>query len=465
MVGRGWWTVAGLGLALAACQSRSSPDAGVTSGSAPTTPDAASAAEAAPTTPTEPQVHVQHAGEGAQATGGLEAIRARGTLRVLVQRSEEGFLPRTGTPALADVELAEAFAATLGVEPIFVVVEAHSELIPALVRGEGDLIAAQLSVTPARAEQIAFGRSTFGVSEILVGRKGAEGLPTSIPELAGHTVHVRQSSAYAETLERIKAEHKLTDLTIAYVPETEDAEDIVFSVTNGERELTVVDSHILTAIESYNPRFVRLMTLQDKREIAWAVRKENPELRAAVDNFFLERALTSHRAEIFTGDLDGIRARKTLRVLTRNNAITYFLYRGRQYGFDFELAELLAKELGVRLEMVVPPSREDLLPWLLEGKGDLVAASLTVTEGRQGKVAFSRPYLYVNEVLVKKRGTPGPAAPAELAGKTVHVRRSSSYYETLQSLKASGIDVKIEAADEGKETEELIQLVADGTIE
>jgi membrane-bound lytic murein transglycosylase F len=461
-----WGITAGLAL-LGGC--RAPPAAapadagGVGTATAAATSTVAAAPAAAPSAAPGPEV--AHAGAAGRELGDLGRIRARGTLRVLVQRHEGAFLPRTGTPALEDVEQAERFAETLGVRPVFVVVEAHSELIPALLRGDGDLIAAQLSVTPARAAQIAFGRSTFGVSEILVGRKGAPDLPRSLEALKGRTVHVRRSSAYAETLERLKAEQHLDGLIIADAPETEDAEDLVFSVTTGERALTVVDSHILTAIESYNPRFERLLTLQDKREIAWAVRKESPELRAAMDDFFLQRALTSHRAAVFTGDLDGIRERKVLRVLTRNNPITYFLYRGRQYGFDYELAELLARSLGVRLEVVVPPSREALIPWLLEGKGDVVAAGLTVTEGRQGKVAFSRPYLYVNEVLVRRAGAAGPKSPAELAGRVVHVRRSSSYYETLQALQASGVAVRIEAADEGKETEELIQLVAAGTIE
>lgn len=398
-------------------------------------------------------------------TEGLAEIKARGTLRILVQSTKEAFLPRTGTPALRDVQLAEAFAAFLEVKPVFVVIENYSGLIGALNEGRGDIIAAQLSVTKARRGKVDFSRSTFGVKEVLVGRKGQEGLPKSVAELAGHTVHVRKSSAYAETLEALKVQEKLDTLTIAYVPETEDAERIVFSVTNKERELTVVDSHILSAVETYNPDIVRLFAVEDEREIAWAVRKSNPQLRTAVDNFILQKALTSHRNEAFKGDLKGILKNKTLRVLTRNNPVTYFLYRGRQFGFEYELAALMAKKLGVRLEMVVPPSREDLVPWLLAGKGDVIAAGLTVTETRSEKMAFSSPYLFANEVVVHKAGTPGLKTLEELAGKKIHVRPSSSYYETLQGLKKRGIAVVIVDALEGDETETLIRKVAAGEID
>lgn len=419
-------------------------------------PDAARFSQSNEAPDDEPELH---------DVGGLEAIKARGHLRVLVQSDGEAFLPRVGTPALRDAESAEAFADSIGVKADFVLVESYDDLIPALIEGRGDLIAAQLTVTRARREQIDFSRSTFGVAEVVVGRRGAKDLPRSIEALAGHTVHVRQSSSYAETLLALKKEHGLDTLKIEYVPETEDAEEIVFSVTNGERELTVVDNHILTAIESYNPRFERLFSIEDKREIAWAVRKSNPKLRTAVDNFLLERALTSHKNSLFTGDLDEIKKQKTLRVLTRNNPITYFLYRGRQFGFEFELAEMMADSMGLRLEMVVPPSRADLVPWLLEGRGDVIAAGMTVTAERESKVAFSRPYRFVREVLVQKKGQPGPATLAELAGKTVHVRASSSYHETLKGLQAQGIAVKIVAADEAQETEELIRQVAAGEIE
>lgn len=413
----------------------------------------------------EPEHAVEKAGDAVLETGGLDAIKKRGTLRVLVQRSEESFLPRTGTPALRDVEMAGEFADSLGVEPVFVVVESYDELIPALLEGRGDLIAAQLTVTNARREKIAFSNSTFGTTEILVGKKGAEGLPKTVEDLAGKTVHVRESSSYVESLNALKKAKNLDTLEIAFVPEHEDAEDIVFSVTNGERDLTVVDAHILTAIETYNPRFVRLFPIADKREIAWAVRKSNPDLRSAVDNFLLQNALTSHRERLFTGDLEGIKERKVLRVLTRNNPITYFLYRGRQFGFDYQLAEYIADDLGVRLEIVVPPSRDQLVPWLLEGRGDVIAALLTKTEQREDKLAFSRPYMFVDEVLVQKKGEPKLEGVEGLAGKKVHVRKSSSYAETLAALKKKGVDFEIVFTDEQEETEALIRAVADGDIE
>ena len=75
-------------------------------------------------------------------------------------------------------------------------------------------------------------------------------------------------------------------------------------------------------------------------------------------------------------------------------------------GFDFELAKLIAEDLDVRLAMVVSPSRDQLIPWLLEGRGDIIAASFTITETRGAHVAFSQPYLFVDEMVVSRAGDP-----------------------------------------------------------
>ena len=81
-----------------------------------------------------------------------------------------------------------------------------------------------------------------------------------------------------------------------------------------------------------------------------------------------------------------------------NDPVSYFAYRGQLLGFDYELAKLLAARLRVRLEIVVPPERALLVPWLLEGRGDLVAA--TMHPSSDPNVANSLPYLFTDQVQV-----------------------------------------------------------------
>ncbi|OOL14773.1 lytic transglycosylase F, partial [Klebsiella aerogenes] len=74
---------------------------------------------------------------------------------------------------------------------------------------------------------------------------------------------------------------------------------------------------------------------------------------------------------------------------------------------------------------------------LNEGKGDIAAANLTITSSRQEQVAFTTPlYSDVKELLVSGPSSSDVKNLEQLSGKTVFVRRSSSYYESLQTLNA-----------------------------
>lgn len=389
----------------------------------------------------------------------LQGIRSRGSLRFLIRGLPgQKFLPRSGGAVADDAEQAEAFARRLGAEAVFVSVERYDELIPALLDGKGDVIATGLSVTDARIKKVVFARSVRGASEVLVGRRGMEDPPKSLEDLAGREVHVRASSSYAETLKSLEIE----GLRWVAVPEALDTAEIVADVAAGDRPLTVADAPIVEAVRAYAPDAMALFPLREGRKLAWAVRPDDPELRAAIERFQTERALTGELDAQFLGDLEGISERGVLRVLTRNNPVTYFLHRGRPRGFEYELMQLFADDLDVRLLMVVAPDREALVPWLLEGRGDIIAASLTATRERKEKVSFSTPYLFVDEVVVQPEEGDPIASVGELAGREVHARRSSAYWGSLETLMGKGIELTAVAAPETRETESLIGDVASG---
>jgi membrane-bound lytic murein transglycosylase F len=171
--------------------------------------------------------------------------------------------------------------------------------------------------------------------------------------------------------------------------------------------------------------------------------------------------LTRRREEVHTGDLAEIRRKRVLRILTRNSAATYFLWRGKLMGFDYELARFLADSLDLRLDVVVPQRGEDLLTMLVEGHGDLIAASLTPSDAhRQKGVEFTRPYNYVSQVVVAPAGEDNLGSVEDLADRTVYVRHSSPYWSTLTKVRDTGIPIILQAAPEHLETEELVALVA-----
>ena len=167
--------------------------------------------------------------------------------------------------------------------------------------------------------------------------------------------------------------------------------------------------------------------------------------------------------------LEEIQKSGYIRVLTRNNDTSFFIYRGHRMGFDYELGKKLAQKLGIRVDMVVTDRWNDMVPLLLKGEGDVIAAEVTVTEERRKQVLFAQPWGRTREVVVYKDGATPIRAAEDLAGKEVHVRRSSSYFESLaalsQRLEAQGRPpVRIQIVPEDWETDTVLTAVSKGEI-
>jgi membrane-bound lytic murein transglycosylase MltF len=180
----------------------------------------------------------------------------------------------------------------------------------------------------------------------------------------------------------------------------------------------------------------------------------------------------------FKGDLDGMVKRRLIRVLTVQNPILYFVDRGREVGMTYEAIQAFEKQLNQKLGnkivkvhvIAVPVARDELIPRLLAGEGDIAAALLTVTRERQKQVDFSEPFATgVREVLVTGPGAPPVASLDDLSGKQVYVRPSSSYAEHLRALnarfKAAGkAPVTILPAPEVLESGDILEMVNAGLV-
>ncbi len=178
------------------------------------------------------------------------------------------------------------------------------------------------------------------------------------------------------------------------------------------------------------------------------------------------------------GDFKAMLERRKIRALVVYNKLMYFLDGATQRGASYDgLKQFEAYinekyKLNIRKLHVVfiPVPRDRLLPALQEGLGDIAAANLTITKERLQQVDFSEPlYNNVSEVLVT-----GPAAPPvghrdDLAGQTIHVRKSSSYFDSLTAInrdfKKRGLKpIALVPADEYLEDNDLLEMVNAGLI-
>jgi len=186
----------------------------------------------------------------------------------------------------------------------------------------------------------------------------------------------------------------------------------------------------------------------------------------------------------WTGDLDGMLKRRYIRVLTVYSKTFYFVDKGVLRGtavefshvFEDQLNKKLAadkaranKNLKVRV-VFIPVRRDQLLPALMAGRGDIAAANLTITPERLKLVDFTKAGLTnVSEVAVTGPSSPKIASVDDLSGKQIFVRQSSSYYESLEALnKRFAAEHKrpaiLRIAPEALEDEDLLEMLNAGLV-
>ena len=180
-----------------------------------------------------------------------------------------------------------------------------------------------------------------------------------------------------------------------------------------------------------------------------------------------------------TGDLDTMEQKRVIRVLTVYGLGRYFLDGPQEKGLTYELFKMFEEFINQRLGkkqlrvhvVIIPVARDELIPGLIEGRGDIAAAGLTITAERDELIDFTRPVSKkLSEVLVT-----GPSAPPiktieDLAGKTIYVRASSSYRSSLDQLnqrfrQEGREEIVVEDASEFLEDEDFLEMINAGLLD
>ena len=171
-----------------------------------------------------------------------------------------------------------------------IVTQGWSEMVPALLRGEGDVIAAEVSVTAERKQQVLFAEPWGRTREVVVWRAGSQPIRAA-ENISGKEVHVRRGSTYYETLtalnDGLRASGK-PEVVIRPVPEEEETDSVLEAVSRGTVPYTVVDELLAGIHVGYWDNLVVGPALGSGRDLAWAVRPGDAALRKAVNGLFRE---------------------------------------------------------------------------------------------------------------------------------------------------------------------------------
>src|SRR3954449_1254689 len=290
--------------------------------------------------------------ERATYRGDLDVMLGKGAVRVLTAYSKTDFFVDKGESGGVTCEYMRAFEAFLRKRQggrgakvaVYFVPVSRDRLIPALLAGEGDLAAANLTVTPERRARVDFSEPYLeDVREVVVTGPASPELAT-VDDLAGQEVWARRSSSYwasLEALDRRLTAARRAPLRLVEADEHLEDEDLLDMLNAGLIPLTVVDDHKARLWAKLLPEIkVREgVSVREGGRIAFAVRKRSPRLKAALDafvaksgkgttfgNIVFTRYLTDNG---FVKDASGEAERRKFEAM-----LGLFGRFGERYGFD-----------------------------------------------------------------------------------------------------------------------------------
>ena len=286
-------------------------------------------------------------------TGDLGEMVKRHTIRALVLYSRSGFFYVDGRPQGIYYEALRAFeqfvnqklrATKQQVQVTFIPVR-PDQIETALTQGVGDLIAFGLVVTPDRQQQVAFTIPIqTDVQQIVVAGKRF-GPVSSLEDLGGKQIFVNPLTTYPASLARVNESlRKQGKPTILIRPADKSLmdEDLLEMVNAGLIPATVTTTEradlwcqILQNVTPY-PK----LAIGSEGQLAWALRKNNPQLKELLDEFIKTRAVgTSFGNTLVRRYLQKTQfvknATSASEIKKFNETVAYFKKYGSQYGFDY----------------------------------------------------------------------------------------------------------------------------------
>ena len=185
-----------------------------------------------------------------------------------------------------------------------------------------------------------------------------------------------------------------------------------------------------------------------------------------------EEHKTTNEVPKCTRDWEEIEKDSVLTILAENSPASYFIYRGRNMGFEYELLYEFSKDMDLRIQIEMVNDLDVMLEKLDNCEGDVIACHLTVTDKRRELIDFSTSYLSTHEVLIqripKKNDTINELITEveQLRNKKVHVWKNSSFYDHIVKInKNLNLNMSIVPTEGDLITEELVRQVANGEID
>ncbi len=224
----------------------------------------------------------------------LQRIQQRGELIVLTREAPTTYYHGRAGLAGPEYDMMRKFAEALGVAVRFEQVRSMPELIERLNRGEADVGAAGIVITPERQNRLAFGPSYQTVEQQVVCRRGGP-MPQTVPELAQVTLRI---AAHSNQEEHLRLQKILHPALRWQQDDTATPEQLLEQVWEGRADCTIADSNVVAVNKRYYPGLQVAFSLKEKDRLAWALPPDAKTLRVRLEQWFRDFQAKGELAEM-----------------------------------------------------------------------------------------------------------------------------------------------------------------------
>lgn len=161
--------------------------------------------------------------------------------------------------------------------------------------------------------------------------------------------------------------------------------------------------------------------------------------------------------------LEKIRGRGELRVVTRVGPTTYYIDSDGETGLEYEMARLFAQDLDVKLKVVIARNNAEIINDLKAGRADVAAAALSKYFIRDDALMYGPSYQWVTPQLVYRNGRKRPVTLADVFPDQVHIADGTISQDRLDELKLEYPSLSW-YIHKNKSDAELLKMVENGQI-
>lgn len=239
----------------------------------------------------------------------LADIKRRGTLIALTDNSSTSFYIYKGDSLGYEYEQLTLFAKEIGVDLKMVIAKNLDTIFDQLNYGEVDIVAANLTVTKERSSIVSFSDPLMLVSQVLVQRKpdGWENMSLkdmdrqlirNTVDLSGKFILVRKGSSFYSRLKSLSEEIG-EKINIVEAPGDVNTEQLISMVANGQIDYTIADENVALNNQTYYSNIDVGTPISFPQKIAWAIRKDSPDLLRALNEWMEKRKDSKDNVELY----------------------------------------------------------------------------------------------------------------------------------------------------------------------